>query len=33
MHEQILWQAPETILRTLASGTVYMGIRPDSEVD
>ncbi len=33
MHEQIPWQAPETILRTLASGSVYMGIRPDTEGD
>ena len=31
MHEQIPWQEPDTILRTLASHTVYMGIRPNLE--
>jgi hypothetical protein len=31
MHERIPWQEPETILRTLASSTVYMGIRPNLE--
>ncbi len=31
MHEQIPWQEPETILRTLAGTTVYMGIRPNWE--
>ena len=33
LHDQITWQDPETILRTLATGTVYMGIRPDIEQD
>ena len=33
IHEQVPWQEPELILRTLAAGTVYMGIRPDFEQD
>jgi hypothetical protein len=31
LHEQIGWQEPATILRTLVGGSVYMGLRPDSE--
>ncbi len=31
IHEQIPWQDAETVLRTLSSGTVYMGIRPSLE--
>jgi hypothetical protein len=31
IHEHIPWQEPEVILRTLASGTIYMGIRPNWE--
>ncbi|HEX9116100.1 MAG TPA: hypothetical protein VGA61_08535 [Anaerolineae bacterium] len=31
LHEQIPWQEPETILRTLAGPQVYMGIRPNWE--
>lgn len=31
LHEQIPWQEPETILRTLAGSQVYMGIRPNLE--
>ncbi len=31
MHERIPWQDAETVLRTLSSGTVYMGIRPSLE--
>jgi hypothetical protein len=31
LHQHVQWQEPETILRTLAGGTVYMGLRPDSE--
>jgi hypothetical protein len=28
LHQQIPWASAESLLRTLASGTVYMGIRP-----
>ena len=31
LHEQMPWSDPDTILRTLVSGQVYMGIRPDNE--
>ena len=31
LHEQITWQDSDVILRTLAGGTVFMGIRPDYE--
>ncbi len=31
IHEQVPWQDPETVLRTLSAGTVYMGIRPSLE--
>jgi hypothetical protein len=33
LHEQIPWATPETILRTLSGGTVYMGLRPAALVD
>ncbi len=28
LHEQVPWAGADAILRTLASGTVYMGLRP-----
>jgi len=28
LHQQIPWASAESLLRTLTSGTVYMGIRP-----
>jgi hypothetical protein len=31
LSAQIPWQEPETILRTLSSPTIYMGIRPAPE--
>ncbi len=31
IHEQIPWQDADTVLRTLSSGRVYMGIRPSFE--
>jgi hypothetical protein len=31
LHEQIPWQEPEVILRTLAGPHIYMGIRPSWE--
>jgi hypothetical protein len=31
LHEQMPWVSAETILRTLAGGTVYLGLRPDHE--
>jgi hypothetical protein len=33
LHEQIGWQAPESILRTLVAGTIYMGLRPTNKDD
>lgn len=33
LHEQISWQDPSAILRTLVGGTVYLGLRPTSEAD
>ena len=33
LSAQIPWTSPETILRTLSGGSVYMGLRPASVVD
>ncbi|MBM4457588.1 MAG: hypothetical protein FJ011_07480 [Chloroflexi bacterium] len=33
LHERIPWQSAEAILRTLASSTVYMGLRPTHQND
>jgi hypothetical protein len=33
LHERVPWATPETILRTLSGGTVYMGLRPAGAVD
>ena len=33
LHELMPWGDPKVILRTFASGTVYMGIRPTVEKD
>jgi hypothetical protein len=33
LSAQISWASPETILRTLSGGSVYMGLRPASVVD
>jgi hypothetical protein len=33
LNEQISWQAPDSILRTLVAGTIYMGIRPTGKDD
>jgi hypothetical protein len=33
MHAHVPWASPETILRTLSGGTVYMGLRPAALVD
>ena len=33
LNEQIAWQAPDSILRTLVAGTIYMGLRPTNKDD
>jgi hypothetical protein len=33
LHDRVPWVLPETILRTLSGGTVYMGLRPVSSLD
>ena len=33
LAQQMPWTGAETILRTLASGQVYLGIRPASSLD
>ena len=33
LHKQLPWTTPDTILRTLTSGQVYMGIRPATKAD
>jgi hypothetical protein len=33
LNEQISWASPETILRTLSGGSVYMGLRPAAVAD
>lgn len=33
LHSQMAWTNPETILRTLVGGQIYMGIRPATQID
>ncbi len=33
LHEKVPWVSPDTILRTLSGGTIYMGLRPAGAVD
>lgn len=33
LQQKLPWASPETILRTLSSGTVYMGLRPVMTAD
>jgi len=33
LHRQLPWTNPETILRTLTGGQVYMGLRPATRAD
>ena len=33
LHSHMAWTSPETILRTLVGGQIYMGLRPATQVD